>query len=278
MRKWLPFVVALTACTTIGPGHVGIVVDKIGGSKGVQDVTMKTGFTFYNPATTSIYEYPTYVQSYVWTHDEKEGSDRNEEITVTTKDQMTVAMDVNVAYSLIADKVPAFYVKFRSDNISQFTHGFLRSVTRDCFNEHAGKYGVEQLMGDNAQFIKDARACTQQLVGQYGVNIEQLGIIGAPRPPAAVITAINAKVGATQLAMQKQNEIVQAEADAKKAMAEAEGQAQSTLTRAKAQAEANRILAQSLTAELIEYRKLDRWDGRLPLYTGGGQPLINLKP
>lgn len=275
MRKLLPAIVLLSACTTIGPGHVGIVVDKIGGSKGVQDVTTKTGFTFYNPFSTSIFEYPTFVQSYVWTHDTKEGNDKNEEITVTTKDQMTVAMDVNIAYSLIVEKVPAFYIKFRSDDISQFTHGFLRSVTRDCFNEYAGKYGVEQLMGDNAQFIKDARACTQRLVVKYGVNLEQLGIIGAPRPPQGVINAINAKVGATQLAMQKQNEIVQAEADAKKTIAKAEGDAQSTLTRAKAQAEANKILAQSLTAELVEYRKIDRWNGQLPMYTGGGQPIIN---
>ena len=46
--------------------------------------------------------------------------------------------------------------------------------------------------------------------------------------------------------------------------------------RAKAQAEANRQLAQSLTPELIRYQQLQRWDGKLPLFSGGGvAPLID---
>ena len=48
----------------------------------------------------------------------------------------------------------------------------------------------------------------------------------------------------------------------------ARADAQATLTRAKAQAEANRTLAQSLTAELIDYQQIQRWDGKLPRYTG----------
>ena len=43
-----------------------------------------------------------------------------------------------------------------------------------------------------------------------------------------------------------------------------------------AQAEANRVLAQSLTPDLIRYQQLQRWDGKLPVFTGGGAtPLID---
>jgi hypothetical protein len=58
--------------------------------------------------------------------------------------------------------------------------------------------------------------------------------------------------------------------------AQAEGEAQATLTRAKAQSEANTQLAQSLTPELIRYQQLQRWDGKLPVFSGGGvTPLID---
>lgn len=258
----------LTACTRIGPGHVGIQVNMAGSQRGVQDFDLTTGWVFYIPGKTSIYEYPTFVQTYVWTHDEKEGTADNEEITFTTKDALLVALDVNISYSLDAAKVPAFYVKFRNDDIKQFTHGFLRSVARDCFNEVGGHYGVEQIMGDNAEFLKAARDCTQAHVVAYGVNIEQFGIIGAPRPPAGVIQAINLKVQANQIALQKQNEVMQAKAEASKTVAQAEGDAKATLTRAEAQAQANKTLAASITPEFLEYTKLLQWDGKLPTVSG----------
>ena len=39
---------------------------------------------------------------------------------------------------------------------------------------------------------------------------------------------------------------------------------------AEAQAEANRKLAQSVTDILIEYEKIEKWDGRLPTVSGSG--------
>lgn len=265
-------------CTRIGPGHVGIAVNMAGSQRGVQDLTLKTGWVYYVPGKTAIFEYPTYVQTYVWTKNEKQGI--NEEFTFTTQNQMVVSLDVNVSYSLEPSKVPAFYVKFRSDDISQFTHGFLRAVARDCFNETGGHYSVEQVMGDNAAFIKEVRACVQGRVINYGINFDQFGIIGAPRPPESIITAINLKAQAQQIALQKQIEVTQAEADARKNVAEAngtagaviakaKGDAIATITNANAQAKANRILAASITREFLEYTKLLQWDGVLPQVTGG---------
>src|SRR4051812_24394186 len=126
MRKLLPvlLLLSLAACTRIDPGHVGIVVNMAGSQRGVADFTPTTGWVYYVPGKTQIFEYPTFVQSYAWTRDEKEGTAANEEITFTTRDALLVSLDVNISYSLDPAKVPAFYVKFRSDDIKQFTHGF----------------------------------------------------------------------------------------------------------------------------------------------------------
>lgn len=76
--------------------------------------------------------------------------------------------------------------------------------------------------------------------------IEQFGFIGAPRPPQSVIDALNAKVAATQLAMRTENELRAAKAEAEKTIAKARGEA-----------EANRILTQSITPQLLQWRQLD---------------------
>jgi regulator of protease activity HflC (stomatin/prohibitin superfamily) len=267
--------------TRIGPGHVGIKVDMAGSNRGVQDYTTSTGWMAYTPGFSTVVEYPTYVQTVVWTKNTNEGNPVDESITFTTKDAMTVNMDVNLSYQLKQEKIPAFYVRFRSDDLTTFTNGYLHNIARDCFNEVAGKYGVEQIMGDNAPFLKDARECLSSRVSDIGVDVQSFGIIGAPRPPQQVIDSINLKVQASQIALQKENEVRQAQAEAQKQIAIAEGNskahiaqangdAQYVLTLAEAQAKANRIVSESLTPQLLQQKAIDRWNGSQPQVLGGG--------
>lgn len=275
----LAVVAALSgACTRVGPGYVGIKVSMAGDDRGVNSAVSTTGWTFYNPLLSTVLEYPTFNQSAVWTANLNEGNATNEEITFTNADQMLVAVDVNISYTLDPTRVPDFYVKFRNDDLNSFTHGYLRNAARDAFNTHAGRYKIEQIMGDNAQFVAEVRHSLEAEVAPLGVQIGQFGIIGAPRPPQAVIEAINAKVHAVQLAQQKQNELVQVEADLAKERAKAETYSGNTLIYANAEAEANAKIARSLTAELVEWKKLDKWDGKLPQVQGSGAGgiLLNL--
>jgi regulator of protease activity HflC (stomatin/prohibitin superfamily) len=227
------------------------------------------------PANTDVLEYPTFVQTAVWSHNPNEGHPTNEEITFTTRDSMQVSADISIAYQLESGKVPNFYVRFRSADIDNFTHGFMRNLAREKFDNAAGHYSIEQIMGDNATFLKEARDALQKELTPVGVDIQQFGFIGAPRPPQQVIEAINLKVQATQIALQKQIEITQAEADAKKRIADADGYAKAGLIRAEAEAMANRKIAESLTPTLVQYKQLDKWDGKLPqVQSGSGSGVL----
>lgn len=278
-------VATLSGCTRIGPGMVGIEVDLNGSQRGVKDITLKTGRVWYNPWSTSIIEYPTYMQSVTWTANTSEGNPVNEEITFNTKDSMTVKGDFNLSYTLMQEHIPDFYVKFRSDDLKTFNDGFLHSVARECINDTAGDFTIEQIMGDNAPWLKASEKCLGDKLDQYGVHIEQFGIIGSPRPPQQVIEAINMKVQATQLALQKQNEVAQAKADADKQVASAEGDANAQIARAKGEAEANRIKSSSIDDRLIkwysltnEHDRIWRWNGQMPNVVMGGNAgtLLNL--
>ena len=261
-------------CTRVSPGYVGIKSTVIGSGRGLQDAAVGPAWVFYNMFTESVFEYPTFVKTAVWTQNTSEGKPVNEEITFTNKDRMQISADISLAYQLLPDKAADFYLKFRSDDMDEFTDGIMRNWAREKFDDEAGKYSIDQIMGDNAQFLNDVRASLQKELDPVGIRIVQFGFIGAPRPPQAVIDSINMNVKATQLAIQKQNEIAQAEADAKKRVAEAQGEAQATLTRAQAQAQANKILSESLTPTLLEYRKLDKWNGVLPTVQTGNSGII----
>lgn len=263
-------------CTHVDPGNVGVMVNSCSGG-GIQPKPVEVGY-HTTGACTSIIEYPTYVQTAVWTKSPNEGNPANEEITFTNADQMQIAVDISLAYQLVPASVPAFYSKFRADRLNTFTHGFLRNLAREKFDTAAGKYRIEQIMGDNAAFIAEVRAALQKDVEPYGVLITQFGLIGAPRPPQSVIDSINAKATATQKALQIELELKQSEATARKAVAQAEGEAKAIKLRADAEAYANERVAKSLNSVLVNYEYVKKWDGKMPQFSGGStMPVINLK-
>lgn len=271
-------------CTRIGPGHVGIEVQMAGTKRGVQDYTPTTGWVFYNPASSTVVEYPTYMQTYVWT---KANSEGDESFTFNTKDSMAMNMDVNISYQLEPSKIPAFYVKFRNDDITQFTFGYLHTIARDCFTNTGDQYSVEELMGPQlSKFIGEVRGCIQDKVSDIGVVVQNFGIMGAPRPPQMISDRINSTIEAQQKALQIQQEVAQAEAEAKKKVATAEGDAQSKIAIAEGEAQANRKLAESITPSLLEWRKLNiqeqavqKWNGQRPTVEGSSSGLLlNLNP
>ena len=84
--NWFPLVILcflpfLGGCSTyVKPGEVGILVDNYGSDKGVQPFSIKTGQFWYNPFTTTLYTYPTYIQTMKW--EQK----NNDDITYASSD------------------------------------------------------------------------------------------------------------------------------------------------------------------------------------------------
>lgn len=62
---------------------------------------------------------------------------------------------------------------------------------------------------------------------------------------------------------------IKANAAAKEKEIQADAEAKAIKSVADAQAEANKKLAKSLTKELVEYQKVEKWDGKMPQVSGG---------
>jgi regulator of protease activity HflC (stomatin/prohibitin superfamily) len=266
-------ILSMSGCTRVEPGYVGIKVVYGGGDKGVNDFPAQTGWVFYFPGVSTVFEYPTYVQTAVWTKDQTEGSDSNEEITFNTKEGLVVSGDISLAYQLLPEKVPYFYVKFRSDDLEHFTHGFLRNIARDAFNEVGAKYGVEDVYGaKKEEFLKEIKTYVNSQVVPYGLKIEQFGFIGALRIPQNVKAALDAKIQATQDAIRSENQVRQAKAEAEKMVAIARGKSES-----------NTLLNNSITPTLLEWERLqvarqtiEKWNGVRPTVEGNSNLLFTL--
>lgn len=69
---------------------------------------------------------------------------------------------------------------------------------------------------------------------------------------------------------------IAAQAEADKQVIAAEAEARAILAVAEAQADANKKIADSLTDSLIEYQKIQTWDGKLPTVTGGSGTFVGI--
>lgn len=72
-----------------------------------------------------------------------------------------------------------------------------------------------------------------------------------------------------QVQAEAEQQKIKAEADAEAKKIKAEAEAESITIQAEAEAKANKMIAESLTPELIDKQKIDKWNGVVPVITGG---------
>lgn len=289
MKMMLAVLAMMTfsACSTpqtVPPGHVGVKVYLYGTEKGVDHEVLGVGryWISYNEA---LYVFPTFEQNPKWTKGTEQDSGR--EVEFQTREGMAVNADFAATYTIDNKNVATVFSKYRK-GVEEINKGPLRNIVRDAVGEVASKLAVEDVYGEGkAKMMTDIENLVKVRAAESGLTVTNVSLLGTVRLPDSVNTALNAKMEATQRAQQRENELREAEAQAKKEVAAAEGEAKkqqalaagraaSVLVEAEAQAKANRILAASLTQELIEMRKIEKWDGVLPQFGGSGSSPVSV--
>jgi regulator of protease activity HflC (stomatin/prohibitin superfamily) len=270
-------IVISSVLTRVDVGNVGLRVNLAGPTRGVENVPIVTGWVWYNPFTEQIIEFPTRVLSVTWTRDRSDGGEFDESITFASAEGLTINADVGFAFHIEPSMAARLYTRFRQSDIQVLAHGYIRNMVRDALNEVASTMPVQDIYGaKKGELLSNSRERIAETFVKDGIGVDQLTFAASLRMPESVEQAINRTIEQNQAAISAQNRVAQVEAEAKQKVAQATGEAEAVLTRAKAEAEANRMLTQSLSPQLMEYKRLEKWDGKLPQVTGGATPMIQL--
>lgn len=272
---------SISSCMTrIDAGHVGVRVKLAGSSRGVDDIPTVTGWVFYNPLTEQIIVFPISVINIVWTKDAHEGSAHDDSITFSSQEGVNINADIGLSFHIDPVKAPHLYLRFRKNDLHELANGYVRNSVREAFNVVASKMPVQNLYGsDKGKLEHDVRTRVQDQLGKDGFVLDQLTINGALRLPENVATAINRAMEQTQQAIQAENRVRQVRAEADQAVTQAEGAARAARLRAegeagarlitaRAEAKATLILRRSMSPLVMQYRALEKWNGRLPMMNG----------
>ena len=247
----------MNSCERIDAGHVGVRVNLYGTGKGVGDITECTGWVFYNPISTKIYEFPTYIQhkEYIKTEDV------DNSFVVNSKDGSEFHVAPIVNYSVQRDKVPFIFGKYRR-TLESIEEGFLKTTIYDAFRMTANAYTAEELISNRQAFETKVRAKLDADLLKEGFIISQLtSNLGYPE---TFKKAIEAKNNAVQAALTAENQVKTAEAQAKIKVATAEGNAQAMLATAKAEAESYKLKQSAITPMLLQQMWIEKWNGQMP--------------
>lgn len=241
------------SCSRIDAGHEGIMVHLYGTNKGVDDVELVTGMVWYNPFTTSVYEYPTFVQTVDY-----------KPFEFNSKDGSVFRFDPTIMLSLKPTTAPEVFKKYRKD-MDDILEETLVPIIQDAFKEEINIRTDNELISDQTSFqnaIED-RLKKELLSENFIVTKVSTGI----KYPDALVEAINNKNVAIQKKAEVENQVAIAEAEAKKMVIEAQ-----------AEKDANALRTVALTPAILQQMWIEKWNGEVPtvITNGNSSTFIDL--
>ena len=251
------------AIERIDAGHVGIKVKLTGNSRGVSNYEYKTGWVLYNTWTENIYEFPTYQQHIEFDQQQ-----------VITRGGFPADIKPTFNYSLKPNAVGDMFVNLRLP-IKEVEQGWLKNAIVGAVNDVANGWEVDSVFGHRQAF-------EAAIVGECNLRLSKWFIVSQMRsniiPPEALQEAIIAKTKSVQQAEASKQQAIAAKADGERKVAVAKADSAESIINASAQAFAIRLKQKELTPNYIEFKKIEKWDGRLPsTVAGSAGSLINIK-
>lgn len=280
-------------CTTRVPAGYVAIEYKMNG--GISKDVLTQGWNIVSPTVkTSLYSVGI-EQSYL-TSEDKGDSPKDESFKTPTADGKQLVVDLEFSYRFDQDTVSDVFTRFKGQSGESVKNTFIKPKMKAWTQEVTAKYPVTDVFGDKRQELNEALdTYLKTKFEPYGIIIDTVNFtsISTDKETRAAIQKkvnaqqelelanIEAKTAKVQADKDKQVALIAAEQEKEKAAIEAEqakitakGKAEAIKIKAAAEAEANKEIANSLTSELIEKQKIDKWNGEVPKIQGGDASTI----
>lgn len=268
---------SLNSYTTVSAGHVK--VQTIFGKVNPQELT--EGFHVVNPLA-DFTEYDIRAVTYPV-----------DSIMVPSQDKLKTDMDISIIFTIVP--ASASDMKSNVGDVNDFITKYLKPKARSIIREVGKGYEKSQdFFLDDVQREMQERTLSglNAFMEDKGAVIHNVLFRDVTLPKVVREAIIQTKQRQEEIQREAANLLVvaaQAQQAVKKAEAakdaavanasakrtRADASAYETLTLAKADAEANKMINKTLTKDLIEIRRVGKWDGKYPTtMMGGNVPVI----
>lgn len=246
------------------------VIRNMGGA--IEGTSTEAGFHFKAPwQDTVTYDIRNNVLSFMGDSeaDQFEGGSANgSAVTINDKSGTTATIDIQVNYSLDPQTAEELYANYGTQE------NFVKSVCavdiRSIPREVSGQFDTISILTARGDFTSAVQDALTEKWKDYGLIVEQVSIQNVVYPDS--IKDKYSEAAAAEIAKttaENQKEVAQVEADTK-------------VVQANGEAEANRVLAESLTPEVIQQNYINALkdisaNGNLVVVPEGSTPVVSTK-
>ena len=242
-------IVVLNCFTIVEAGHTGVVVTLGQVNEGV----LQEGIHVKAPFVQQVVKIDNRI---VKLEVETEAFSKDLQ-TVTTVLAINYRVDTNKSYSIYKN----IGANYEDVLVTPAVNEVLKATT--------AQYTAEESVTNRALISDGLVAGLNQKLNGIGLYVTDVNIINFDFSEA-FITAIEEK----QVAQQQ---LLKAETEKQTAITNAQAEAETIRIKAEAEAEANRTISESLTEQILENNKIEKWNGVLPQVTGDGGTIISLQ-
>lgn len=273
-----------TCTVRIDPGYAGIQYSL---NNGIQGEVLTQGLKLKSPFT-KVTSYSVATTQGNLSKDKKEGSKDDDSFMIATSDGKTVEVDLEYSYHFDVDRLPDTFTQFKGQGGEEIEYTFMRGKLKTYVNDVSSKFSVLDIYGEKRTDLNTAILdYAREKFAEFGIIIDSINLSRIElddQTAKAIQDKINKqqelealKVEAQKAEVEAEKLLVQKQADADAKKIEAEAEAEATLIKAQAEAEANRLISESLTTELLQLEKINKWNGDVPQVQGESTPIIDLK-
>ena len=288
-------IVGFSGMKKVPAGYVAVIYNM---RNGVAEDTLGQGWHWIGPMKEATLFSVGIEQSYL-TSGSNGDSKNDDSFEVPSSDGKGLKVDLTFTYRYDADKVPEVFTRFKGQSGKEIRDSFIKPNIISWTKEVTAKYPVTEILGDERANLNTAvTEYIKEKFEPYGIIVDNVSLIDIDADDetrASVQKKVNAqqslelaqieqKTANVQAQKDKEVALIQAEQErevaainAEKQKIKAEGDAEAIRIKAEAEAEANSKIAQSLTPELIEKQKIDKWNGSVPTVSGSGSTIVNIE-
>lgn len=189
------------------------------------------------------------------------------ELSAASSDLQDVKTKIAINYHLLPDTVPEIYRDIGIGYADKVIYPLEQEVNKAA----TAQFTAEELITKRDAVREQMKQILSEKLAPRGIVVEEISIVNFAFSDSFT-AAIEAKVTAQQAALAALNKLEQIKYEA-----------QQTVTKATAEATALQLQKAQVTPELIQLRQIEvqraaveKWDGKLPMVTGGAIPFLSL--
>ena len=236
---------ASSAFETIGPGQRGVVFSRFGG---VKDIVLGEGLHFKIPFVEFIIPIDVRIQK------------AQTDSSASSKDLQVVSSTIAVNYHVDPERVNTVYQELGI----YFKERVIDPAVQESVKSATARFTAEELITRREEVKEVIKANLTDRLSPFNILVDEFNIVDFTFS-RSFNDAIEAKQTAEQQALKAERDLdrIKIEAEQLVATATAEAKAQS-------------IQRKTISAEILQLRAIEKWDGHFPQVIGGAMPFIDV--